>query len=128
MTALAVGVSVLVGAPHDISSEAWIALALLGTCGAVAHLFPVRSARGGATYTLTNVFLIAGAACLPLSLCRKTEGVRRWSERTLEPHRAKEVLDAVRRVCSSRNSRTPEMLGTDLGDRLRDARAMGVRR
>ena len=31
LTALAVGVSVLVGPPHDISSEAWIALALLGT-------------------------------------------------------------------------------------------------
>jgi hypothetical protein len=68
LTALAVGVSVVVGAPRDISAEAWIALALLGGCGAVAHLFPVRSARGGATYTLTNIFLIAGAACLPLSL------------------------------------------------------------
>ena len=41
---------------------------------------------------------------------------------------SKEVLDEVRRLCSSQNSRAPEMSGTDLGDRLRDDRAIDVRR
>ena len=41
---------------------------------------------------------------------------------------SEEVLDEAWRLCSSQNSRAPEMFGTDLGDRLRDARAMGVRR
>jgi hypothetical protein len=40
---------------------------------------------------------------------------------------SKEVLRGVRCVCSSRESAAPSMLGTDLGDRLKDARAMGVR-
>ena len=40
---------------------------------------------------------------------------------------SREVLDAVRRLCSSQDCRAPEVLGTDLGDRLRGARAMRVR-
>jgi hypothetical protein len=40
----------------------------------------------------------------------------------------KEVLDEVRRLCLSQDCRAPAMVGTDLGDRLRDARAMYVRR
>src|SRR5205085_634379 len=46
----------------------WVALLLFAVAGATAHLFPVRSALGGATYMLTNVFLIAGAAVLPAPL------------------------------------------------------------
>jgi len=66
---------------------------------------------------------------------------RRWTKRsdvvkrgscesnsTGNPLPIKEVLDEVRGVCSSQDSSAPEMLGKDLGDRLRDDRAMCVRR
>jgi hypothetical protein len=38
-----------------------------------------------------------------------------------------EVFDEVRRLCLSQGLQAPAMVGTDLGDRLRDARAMFVR-
>ena len=85
LTALAAGVSVLVGAPHDVSSEAWIALALLGACGAVAHLFPVRSARYD--YLTSGRTLVHRRNCVG---CHVIEGdggdfVKLVSEPTLGP-------------------------------------------
>jgi hypothetical protein len=50
-----------------------------------------------------------------------------FRRRTLEPLPFTAVLDEVRCLCSSQDRRAPTMLGTDLGDRLRDARAMFVR-
>src|SRR4051794_20490872 len=64
----AAGVSILSGPPTTATSSDWLLLGLLAICGATAHLFPVRSALGGATYTVTNVFLITGAAILPPQL------------------------------------------------------------
>lgn len=43
----------------------WLALTLLALCAAVAHVFPIRSASDGASYRLTNVFVVAGAVILP---------------------------------------------------------------
>ncbi len=45
-----------------------LALGLLSLCAALAHLFPIRSASDGASYRLTNVFVIAGAIILPTDL------------------------------------------------------------
>jgi diguanylate cyclase (GGDEF)-like protein/putative nucleotidyltransferase with HDIG domain len=46
----------------------WLALALLALAAAAAHVFPIRSAVNGATYRMTNVFVIAGAVVLPAAL------------------------------------------------------------
>ena len=35
-----------VGAPRSVPPETWIAFALLSGCASIAHLFPIRSARG----------------------------------------------------------------------------------
>jgi len=64
----AVAATLLRGLPTDATPADWLALALFAVCGAVVHLFPIKSALGGATFTLTNVFLIGGAAILPTSL------------------------------------------------------------
>src|SRR5919198_2720858 len=64
----ATAMTMLSGPPSAATRIEWIALALFAATGATAHLFPVRSALGGATYTLTNVFLITGAVVLPPSL------------------------------------------------------------
>ena len=46
----------------------WLALGLLAFCAGLAHAFPINSARSTATYPVTNVFLVAGAAVLPPGL------------------------------------------------------------
>src|SRR5439155_20257178 len=46
---------------------------------------------------------------------------------TVDPLPSMEVLDRVKSLCSSHDLRAAEMLGTGLGDRLRDDRAMFVR-
>ncbi len=47
------------------SSTALIVFAL---CAAIAHAYPIKSAFDGATYQLTNIFLVAGAIILPPGL------------------------------------------------------------
>ncbi len=64
----AVVVSVLAGIPFDVSPAQWLALLLLMVGGAFAHLFPIRSTFNGATFQVTNVFLVAGAVILPAPL------------------------------------------------------------
>src|SRR5207245_5789892 len=64
----ATAMTMLSGSPTTATGMDWLALLLFAVAGATAHLFPVRSALGGATYMLTNVFLIAGAAVLPAPL------------------------------------------------------------
>lgn len=46
----------------------WVGLLLLGACAGIAHIFPTRSAYGGTTYRITNVFVMAGAIFLPPAL------------------------------------------------------------
>jgi len=45
-----------------------IAFAVLSICGGIAHGFPIRSIFDGASIRLTNVFIVAGAAVLPVGL------------------------------------------------------------
>ena len=45
-----------------------LALLVLALCAGVANAFPIRTASDGASYRLTNVFVIAGSALLPTSL------------------------------------------------------------
>src|SRR5438132_14391706 len=85
LTAIAVVVTWQVGTPRSVPAETWIAFALLSGCASIAHLFPIRSARGGATYTLTNVFMVAAAATLPTTLLTLLAVIaitpERWSRR-----------------------------------------------
>jgi diguanylate cyclase (GGDEF)-like protein/putative nucleotidyltransferase with HDIG domain len=46
----------------------WLILAVLALCGAIANIYPITSAFGGASYRLTNVSVIAGAIILPPGL------------------------------------------------------------
>ncbi len=64
----ATALTILSGPPSAATSAEWLALTLFALGGATTHMFPVRSALGGATYTLTNVFLITGAVVLPAPL------------------------------------------------------------
>ena len=54
--------------PAAMSSTDALALLVLATCAGAANAFPIRSASDGASYRLTNVFVIAGALLLPTSL------------------------------------------------------------
>jgi diguanylate cyclase (GGDEF)-like protein len=55
-------------AAWNVPARAFLMLALLAACAAVAHAYPIRSATDAATYSLTNVFIVAGASVLPASL------------------------------------------------------------
>src|SRR5919201_5684505 len=64
----AVVATLLAGNPLDADSRGWVELALLASCAAIAHVFPIRSASNGVTYQVTNVFLVAAALTLPREL------------------------------------------------------------
>ena len=66
---VAVGVTtVLLPGASSAGPSEWMALAFLALCAAAAHVFPIRSASDGASYRLTNVFVLAGAVMLPPGL------------------------------------------------------------
>ena len=65
----AVGLTIVhVPAAPRVDLAALSALAFLASCAAVAHVFPIRSSSDGASYRLTNVFVLAGAIALPPAL------------------------------------------------------------
>ena len=68
LTLGAAAATALSGDPRTASLHDWLVLAVIAACGATAHQFPARSALGGATFTLTNVFLLTGAVNLPPAL------------------------------------------------------------
>src|SRR5688500_2511229 len=51
-----------------VDLQYWLAVGFLALCAGVAHIFPIRSATDGASYRLTNVFVLAGAIVLPSAL------------------------------------------------------------
>lgn len=52
---------------EPITQRDWLALSLLAVCAALTYLLPVRS-TAGSSYSLSNVFLIAGVIILPTRL------------------------------------------------------------
>src|SRR2546423_9442821 len=82
---LAMATAIVAGPPLDQAWTDWLLLGLIAAAAATAHLFPIRSALGGASHRLTNVFVIAGAVLLPLSLVAVLPvlaiGPERWQHR-----------------------------------------------
>ncbi|MFN8513109.1 MAG: diguanylate cyclase [Thermomicrobiales bacterium] len=66
LVGLAISVADLDGAQGV--GAVWPALIVFALCATVAHGFPIKSAFDGATYQLTNIFLVAGAIILPPGL------------------------------------------------------------
>ncbi len=66
VAALVISVGSLGGA--QTAQAMWPALIIFALCAALAHAYPIKSAFDGATYQLTNIFLVAGALILPVSL------------------------------------------------------------
>lgn len=64
----ALTVTALRALPFSAALTDWLLLGVLILGAAIAHAFPIRSAFDGATYRLTNVFVVAGAVILPASL------------------------------------------------------------
>jgi diguanylate cyclase (GGDEF)-like protein/putative nucleotidyltransferase with HDIG domain len=66
LTGLAISIVGLDGAAT--AESVWPALVVFALCAAIAHAYPIKSAFDGATYQLTNAFLVAGAMILPAGL------------------------------------------------------------